>query len=365
MVLKMLRLVLLLCFASSELHRTSADNSISSNTSSIAGFGYELTMTGLEGIQFRTVANNEKMLVDQRVMLDDFGAQIKKLSNTVETMEDVPRIRIQLELLAHNISRLLEDTNQIHRTQQVQPTTEMLNDMILSLLANRHPTARNGIVLESSKLPRTCSDVSGHWSGVRKLHPEPGFGDPFEAYCDQDYEGGGWTVIQNRFNGTVYFYRGWAEYEAGFGDLEGEFWLGLKKLHQLTNAKPHELHVVLEDFEGGRVVAKYGRMVVGGGSEKYALNSLGTYSGDAGDSLSWAVGNKFTTLDADHDSHPPDNCATMYKGGWWYGACHGSNLNGLYVKGKTEAYANMMCWDKFKGLNYGLKTSRMMIRATA
>ncbi|KAL1403758.1 hypothetical protein pipiens_019227, partial [Culex pipiens pipiens] len=89
------------------------------------------------------------------------------------------------------------------------------------------------------------------------------------------------------------------------------------------------------------------------------------YSGDAGDSLSWAVGNKFTTLDADHDSHPPDNCATMYKGGWWYGACHGSNLNGLYVKGKSETYANMMCWDKFKGLNYGLKTSRMMIRATA
>jgi hypothetical protein len=45
----------------------------------------------------------------------------------------------------------------------------------------------------------------------------------------------GWTVIQQRINGTVDFYRGWKDYKNGFGDLRTEFWLGNEKIHQITN----------------------------------------------------------------------------------------------------------------------------------
>ncbi len=48
-------------------------------------------------------------------------------------------------------------------------------------------------------------------------------------------EGIGWTIIQQRINGLVDFYRGWNDYENGFGDLQTEFWLGNKKIHQLTS----------------------------------------------------------------------------------------------------------------------------------
>ena len=33
-------------------------------------------------------------------------------------------------------------------------------------------------------------------------------------------------VFQKRFSGNVNFSRNWGEYKQGFGDLDGEFWLG-------------------------------------------------------------------------------------------------------------------------------------------
>ncbi|CAG2205949.1 unnamed protein product [Mytilus edulis] len=57
-------------------------------------------------------------------------------------------------------------------------------------------------------------------------------------------------VFQRRQDGKVDFYRGWKEYEKGFGDVRKEFWLGNDKLHDLTSQGSYELQVDLEDFNG-------------------------------------------------------------------------------------------------------------------
>ena len=41
-----------------------------------------------------------------------------------------------------------------------------------------------------------------------------------------------------------------------------------------------------------------------------------------GDSLSFHVGMKFTTYDADNDVNTGANCANTQTGGWWYIQCH-------------------------------------------
>ena len=57
---------------------------------------------------------------------------------------------------------------------------------------------------------------------------------------------GQWEVIQRRMDGSIDFYRSWASYVDGFGDPDGEYWLGLKNIHCLTSrAKGHSSKCLL------------------------------------------------------------------------------------------------------------------------
>ena len=171
-------------------------------------------------------------------------------------------------------------------------------------------------------------------------------------------------VFQRRMDGTEDFYRGWDDYVKGFGDLNGEFWLGLNKIHRLTQAANTTLRVDLADFEGQTRYAKYTTFQVLDSSRKYQLN-IGGYSGNAGDSMTSSShslnGMKFTTKDQDNDSYS-NNCAVQFQGAWWYFRCHYSNLNGLYLSGAHTTFADGVNWKAWKGYNYSLKISEMKLK---
>lgn len=130
---------------------------------------------------------------------------------------------------------------------------------------------------------KDCVDLynCGHTtSSVYTIHPDGQA--PLDVYCDQVTAGGGWTVFQKRLDGSVDFYRGWIDYKAGFGHLNGEYWLGLDKLNRLTtmNNKRYKLRVDLEDTVGDTVYAQYDYFAVSSEPSKYKM-SLGSYSGRA------------------------------------------------------------------------------------
>eukprot|EP00731_Ephydatia_muelleri_P016424 Em0009g848a len=129
-----------------------------------------------------------------------------------------------------------------------------------------------------------------------------------------------------RKDGSVDFYRNWDQYVKGFGDLNGEFWLGLRQINEITAHSSSTLRV---DLPSG-YYAKYSSFSVGDSASNYTLSVSG-YSGNAGyDSLSYHNGMKFTTLDKDNDNWGGANCASQYKGAFWYNNCYYVNSNGEY-----------------------------------
>ncbi|XP_068408270.1 ficolin-2 isoform X1 [Eschrichtius robustus] len=212
--------------------------------------------------------------------------------------------------------------------------------------------------------PRTCKELltRGHFlSGWHTIYlPDC---RPLTVLCDMDVDGGGWTVFQRRSDGSVDFYRDWTAYKQGFGSQLGEFWLGNDNIHALTAQGSSELRVDLMDFEGNHQFAKYQSFKMAGEAEEYKLVLGAFVEGSAGDSLTSHNNHAFSTKDQDNDKNTA-NCAVQYQGAWWYNNCHVSNLNGRYLGGPHESFANGINWRSGKGYNYSYKVSEMKVRAT-
>ncbi|KAK2178427.1 hypothetical protein NP493_544g00018 [Ridgeia piscesae] len=103
------------------------------------------------------------------------------------------------------------------------------------------------------RLPRDCADLAddGFWqSGVYSIYVRSDY-RWVDVWCDLDQDSlgetasGGWTVIMHRKDGTEDFDRTWKEYEAGFGNVNGEFWFGNEIVYKMTAARSYQLKVTL------------------------------------------------------------------------------------------------------------------------
>ncbi|KAL4227122.1 hypothetical protein ACF0H5_015095 [Mactra antiquata] len=175
------------------------------------------------------------------------------------------------------------------------------------------------------------------------------------VWCDMSPDTGGWIVIQQRTSASD-FYKTWEEYKEGFGDLNGNFWLGNENIWTLTSTGHWKLRVELTyGHESG--YAEYDAFSIGDETTNYVL-SVGTYSGDIGDSLSYHNGYQFSTYDRDNDVYGT-SCAQLYHGAWWYNHCHYVNLNGDYG---NNAFGMGLNWVSWKGHSVSVSTSKMTIK---
>ncbi|XP_052853265.1 ryncolin-1-like isoform X2 [Drosophila gunungcola] len=171
----------------------------------------------------------------------------------------------------------------------------------------------------TNEYPANCAESSNSSNPLIRV---PGYSAyPFEVTCDQESHGGGWTVILRRSDGSQDFFLEWKDYKKGFGRLDNEFFIGLDKMHALTAEKPQELLVLLEDFNGNQAYVLYDNFSVGPESNNYTLESVGSFSGDAGDSLTYHLNSQFSTKDRDNGI-TKGGCAKYAKGAWWYYNCH-------------------------------------------
>ncbi|KAM9779865.1 angiopoietin-related protein 6 [Neosynchiropus ocellatus] len=261
-----------------------------------------------------------------------------------------------------------EMTNDVQRDQSVPLQQERTPGQVSATTAST-PTDHPFVSFPVTKTPgpwRDCQHVldSGETaSGIYLLRPQSA-NRLLQAWCDQSRSQGGWTVIQRRQDGSVNFFRTWEQYKQGFGNLDGEYWLGLEHLYWLTKQAQYKLRVALEDWQGRQAFAEYDSFHLEPESDWYRLR-LGQYHGNAGDSLSWHNNKAFTTLDRDKDSYT-GNCAHYQKGGWWYHMCAHSNLNGVWYRGGhyRSRYQDGVYWAEFHGGSYSLKRVTMMIKPT-
>ena len=147
------------------------------------------------------------------------------------------------------------------------------------------------------------------------------------VYYNMTTDGGGWIVIQrNRKDSQLSFNKNWREYEDGFGDLNNDFWAGLKLMNALTQTGQLEMRVDYQKNDKTWSYYRYNVFSVGSASEEYPL-TIGGFTGVGSDRFLYHDGSKFSALDNDNDDSSGTNCAAVNNAGWWYKLCNQINPN--------------------------------------
>uniref|UniRef100_A0A8C0HKE3 Fibrinogen C-terminal domain-containing protein n=2 Tax=Buteo TaxID=30396 RepID=A0A8C0HKE3_9AVES len=189
------------------------------------------------------------------------------------------------------------------------------------------PTAisRSGFPADCSRLRKTSP------SGVYVI--QPAGSPPRVVWCDMDTEGKGWTVVQRNSHDTELTWKqSWTTYKYGFGNVQGDHWLGTEYLHLLTQQGTYKVRFIVRNKANVTHYAEYDIFRVESEASGYPLR-LGRFSGDGDDYLTSYHPKKggihdnmkFSTTDKDQDQYS-GNCANSY-GGWWYDRCQNVLLN--------------------------------------
>lgn len=121
--------------------------------------------------------------------------------------------------------------------------------------------------------------------------------------------------VYNKNVGTNSFNRTYEEYISGFGDVgagsRNEFFIGLDRLHVLTNGEPHEVIV----FDGEET-ERCDNLIIGNRREGYMLKSIGKCTGESTLPLQQYI--EFSAIASDKNAGYLSCLAEEYGYAWWF-----------------------------------------------
>ncbi|XP_077978080.1 fibrinogen-like protein 1 [Glandiceps talaboti] len=288
-------------------------------------------------IQEQSVQSKEQTIEmqNQTIQIQQQGVQIQQQSAKIHGLSDeMYNQRIQIQ----------EQSFQMQE-QSVQIQEQSVQIQELSAHMQNQNVQLQELLRLVTQLTTECEvkgpykDCGAKWistggnitQGIHQIQPT-GIRSPFDVYCEVS-NSSVWTVIQRRLDGSVDFYKTWEDYKTGFGNIDGEYWLGNDNIYALTNQATYKLRIDLEDWDGTTSYAEYDQFWIEDEANDYTLH-VGEYSGTAGDAMNigpWNErvnnGQPFSTRDRNNDGN---SCADSYSSGWWFNACYLCNLNGLY-----------------------------------
>ncbi|XP_013400590.1 uncharacterized protein LOC106166537 [Lingula anatina] len=159
----------------------------------------------------------------------------------------------------------------------------------------------------------------------------------------------GWTVLMRRTGPDLNFNRSWTDYRIGFGDVTGDYWLGLEAFHHLTYQGNYSLMVEVRSLPTDNYYWEiHHGFRIGPESEKYVFSEFSQGDGTLiQDPEYWPshFGMPFTTFDNDNDDENDRDCAELFQGGWWYREC---TLIALTARMATTGNCTQFCFAHFK-----------------
>ncbi|XP_071835743.1 zonadhesin-like isoform X2 [Apostichopus japonicus] len=169
-------------------------------------------------------------------------------------------------------------------------------------------------IFQQPVYPRDCKEVSNacfstnNTSGVYLIKPDV-YPEPFEAYCNNDLDTGGWTVLQRRRLDSVNFNRSWKDFRNGFGFLGSEFWIGNDKIAVLTNQKRYQLRLDFENVAGETYYVTYDEFRISDEWGDYFISNLGSFARSNETIPEWCPANEiFSNETCERTCDDPDTC---------------------------------------------------------
>ena len=149
--------------------------------------------------------------------------------------------------------------------------------------------------------------------GVYTIYPNTT--DGIQVYCEMAK--GGWTRIMNRIDNGTAFNRSWNDFKIGFGDINGNHWLGFNSISKILSLGKLMIRFEFMSQSSPLDFFEFDQIMIASESLKYKM-ILGTLTNHNIMADFWFNNaSNFYTYDNDRS-----RCAHDYKGGWWHNSCY-------------------------------------------